>query len=280
MFNELIETEPKGADIKNRKAYFIVSSLVLGTTLFVSLIVSLFAVDLNLGMGDMDMLELVAPVEDVAEQKLPEPDELKKPKIESGGPAKMSSRQVVMARLDESPREIPTAVSTVQPTAKARPIGDFKLGKYDDGEVGGGSGRGDGTGSGEGTGLGEATVAAVVEAADEPPPPPPVKKETPVKEKPVVKSMGVVNGFATSLPKPSIPVAAKIAKAAGTVSIQVLIDENGNVVSATAVSGNELLRASSVIAARSARFTPTMLSGSPVKVSGIINYHFASLSAD
>ena len=92
--------------------------------------------------------------------------------------------------------------------------------------------------------------------------------------------MGVVNGFATSLPKPAIPAAAKIANAAGTVSVQVLIDENGNVISANAVSGNELLRASSVVAARNARFVPTKLSGTPVKVSGIINYHFSSLSAD
>lgn len=59
-------------------------------------------------------------------------------------------------------------------------------------------------------------------------------------------------------------------------TVQVLIDERGNVVSATAVSGHPLLRAAAVSAARSARFSPTMLSGQPVKVSGVITYNFVA----
>jgi protein TonB len=54
----------------------------------------------------------------------------------------------------------------------------------------------------------------------------------------------------------------------------VLIDENGSVVSASAVSGHPLLRAAAVQAARGARFSPTKLSGQPVKVSGVITYNF------
>ena len=226
------------------------------------MIFSLFAVDLNLGMGELDMLELIAPVEITEREKLPEP-ELAPKTPKAGGPSATASR------------EVPTAVSTAQNNLKTR-LDNFKIGKFDTEQVGGnGSGRGDGTGDGTGLGEGDGTVAAVDEADV---PPPPAKKVAP--EKPVIKSMGVVNGFATSLPKPAIPAAAKVAKAAGTVSVQVLIDENGNVVSANAVSGNELLRASSVVAARNARFEPTKLSGKPVKVSGVINYHFASLSAD
>lgn len=87
-------------------------------------------------------------------------------------------------------------------------------------------------------------------------------------------SGGVLNGKATSLPKPVYPPAARAVKATGAVSIQVLIDENGNVVSANAVSGHPLLRAAAEAAAREAKFIPTLLAGQPVKVSGIIVYNF------
>ena len=69
---------------------------------------------------------------------------------------------------------------------------------------------------------------------------------------------------------------AKAAKASGTVVVQVLVDENGNVVDAHAVSGHPLLQAASVSAARSAKFSPTKLSGEPVKVIGVITYKFVA----
>jgi TonB family protein len=87
-------------------------------------------------------------------------------------------------------------------------------------------------------------------------------------------SGGVLNGKAISLPKPPYPAAASAVQASGAVSVQVLIDTEGNVESATAVSGHPLLRAAAVQAARNAKFSPTMLMGQPVKVSGIITYNF------
>jgi TonB family protein len=87
-------------------------------------------------------------------------------------------------------------------------------------------------------------------------------------------SGGVLNGKATSLPKPAYPPAAKAVNAAGAVNVQVSVDEKGNVTSANAVSGHPLLRASAVQAAREAKFSPTMLGGKPVKVTGVIVYNF------
>jgi periplasmic protein TonB len=87
-------------------------------------------------------------------------------------------------------------------------------------------------------------------------------------------SAGVLNGKATSLPKPAYPPAAKAAKASGVVLVQVLVDETGKVTSATAASGHPLLRQSAVQAAYEARFTPMTLSGKPVKMSGTISYNF------
>ncbi|MGA9994356.1 MAG: energy transducer TonB, partial [Pyrinomonadaceae bacterium] len=86
----------------------------------------------------------------------------------------------------------------------------------------------------------------------------------------------VLNGKAISLPKPPYPSIARAAHASGTVTVQVTIDENGNVISARAVSGHPLLQAAAVSAARGARFSPTKLSGQPVKVTGVITYNFVA----
>ena len=88
-------------------------------------------------------------------------------------------------------------------------------------------------------------------------------------------SGGVLNEKAISLPQPTYPAAARAVRATGAVSVQVLVDEGGNVVFATALSGHPLLRAAAVSAARQARFAPTKLSGKPVKVSGVLTYNFS-----
>jgi protein TonB len=58
--------------------------------------------------------------------------------------------------------------------------------------------------------------------------------------------------------------------------VQVIIDEQGNVISAHAVEGHPLLQAVSVAAARQAKFSPTLLEGEPVKVTGVIKYNFVA----
>jgi TonB family protein len=123
-------------------------------------------------------------------------------------------------------------------------------------------------------------VSAGMIRAQDPPPPPdykgPVSKTPAGPAVPRQISGGVLNGKATSLPKPSYPPAARAVGASGAVSVQVLIDENGDVISAAAVSGHPLLRAAAVEAARGAKFAPTQLNGSPVKVSGVITYNFVA----
>ncbi len=88
-------------------------------------------------------------------------------------------------------------------------------------------------------------------------------------------SGGVLNGKAVNLVKPAYPAAAKAVRAQGAVNVQITIDESGNVISAAAVSGHPLLRAAAVSAARQSTFSPTMLSGQAVKVTGIIVYNFS-----
>jgi TonB family protein len=85
---------------------------------------------------------------------------------------------------------------------------------------------------------------------------------------------GILNSKAVSLPKPDYPQAARDARASGTVTVQVLIDESGNVIKATAVSGHPLLQAAAVEAARQAKFSPTFLSGQRVRLTGVLAYNF------
>ena len=95
--------------------------------------------------------------------------------------------------------------------------------------------------------------------------------------KPILKpvSGGVLNGTAVLLPPPTYPDAAKRMRVQGMVTVDVILDETGKVVAANATSGPTVLRDAAVQAALKARFSPTKLSGQPVKVSGVINYKFA-----
>jgi TonB family protein len=130
-----------------------------------------------------------------------------------------------------------------------------------------------------GSKVSENKKAPVTAGRVETAPSPPVAKATPPKAPLTPKapiSGGVLNGKAISLPKPAYPPIAKAAKASGTVVVQVVVDERGNVISAHAVSGNPLLQTAAVEAARGAKFSPTKLSGQPVKMTGIIRYNFVA----
>lgn len=85
---------------------------------------------------------------------------------------------------------------------------------------------------------------------------------------------GVLNGKAIDFPRPTYPANAKAKHVSGLVKVQILIDETGNVISASVISGPPLLRRAALEAARGTRFAPTLFAGKPVKVSGILQYNF------
>lgn len=98
--------------------------------------------------------------------------------------------------------------------------------------------------------------------------------DTPQSLPPKTISGGVLNGKATTKPQPAYPALALAARAQGTVTVQVTVDEEGYIIEAKAVSGHPLLHQAAVQAARQARFAPTLLEGKPVKVMGVITYNF------
>ena len=100
------------------------------------------------------------------------------------------------------------------------------------------------------------------------------RSSTKKKPKPIIISCGVCNQKAIFLPKPEYPAVGTFVNATGKVEVLILIDEEGNVSSAKAVSGNPLLRAASEKAARKAKFEPFFLGKTHVKVRGTVIYNF------
>lgn len=276
MLDQLVESRSGAGDNTRRGGFILVTMVAVFAIAFGGLLYSLFAKELGMGGEDLELSTLVAPVP-VPEEAPPPPEPEQKPEQKQQPAEKqeavLPTRAVNMARTDEP--IAPDTISTAQNTQKARPQGVFQVTGKDTEGVAASSGVTRGTGSGGGTQVVTAATPQVID--DEPPPP--VKTPTPKPTPPPVPktvSGGVVNGKAVNLVKPPYPPAARAVRASGTVNVQVTIDESGNVISASAVSGHPLLKQAAESAARSSKFSPTTLSGQKVKVTGVIVYNFAA----
>lgn len=88
------------------------------------------------------------------------------------------------------------------------------------------------------------------------------------------KAGSVLQGSATKRVAPVYPPLAKAARIAGSVVVEVTVDEEGNVISARVISGHPLLKDAAVAAARRWTFSPTTLESVAVKVIGTITFNF------
>jgi TonB family protein len=261
MFDRLIESDT--ADLKPRRRYFIVSSVVVGALFVSAVIFSIYAAEIGLGNDSFDVSMLAPP-------EAPTPDTQKdpEPKPQSSDQAKTDrpTRIVNQMRVDEISNSIPP-VSVVPNAFRSRPPRDFEIAPREtDGPPNVGP-YADVPKSGDPSGVSlnrEQNVRTTDESETGPPPPPPAR----------TRSIGVVNGIATFLPKPPYPAVAISTGIQGKVDVQVTIDETGKVISAKAASGHPFLRGPAEQAAWKARFTPTLLSKVPVKVTGVIVYNF------
>lgn len=262
MFDNLVESGSHKQDL-SRKGSFLLGTVaiyaVIGTTL---LVIGIMYANADLDRQDLELTTLVAPVPVPQQQNEPEKQQEAKPQNKEQN---VDVRKELIADVSESrvaPKEISAKASDIPPVRRGvtTVIGNES------------SNAAAPVAAGPGTGLGTApTGPTKIDVGDAPPPPEP--KPTPPRA-PI--SGGVLNGKAISLPKPAYPPIARQAHASGTVVVQVTIDENGGVISARAVSGHPLLQAVAVAAARGARFSPTKLSGQPVKVTGVITYNFVA----
>jgi protein TonB len=263
MLDQLVESKSNTRENTRRTEFLFITLVVMVSSLLTGWTYSLFAKDYGMGGDDLSLTTLVAPVPVPDEEPPPKPE--KQPEKQPDVDVRKDLVQNIMA----SPK-IPDKISVERnPVKEMRLDRITKLGASDSdtgAQVRPENARVTDTGGTAGLSTGGGTETTGDAGAPPPPPPP--------KAPPKTVSGGVLNGKATSLPKPAYPAAAKAVQAGGSVSVQVLIDESGHVVSASAVSGHPLLRAAAVAAARSARFSPTLLSGQAVKVSGVITYNF------
>lgn len=89
-------------------------------------------------------------------------------------------------------------------------------------------------------------------------------------------SGGVLNGKAIELPKPVYSPEAKANRVSGTITVKVEVDEKGDVTSAKVIAGLPFFSREEVEkTALAAKFSPLILGGKAVKVSGLILYRFA-----
>jgi protein TonB len=259
MFDNLVESGSHKQDL-SRKGSFLLGTVAIYALVGISLLVAgILYAPAYLDAQDLELTTLVAPVPVPQQQNEPEKQQEAKPQNKDQN---VDVRKELIADVTESrvaPKEISAKASDIPPVRR----GVTTVLGNESSNAAVPINAGPGTGSGIGTGPTKVNIEG------EPPPPPPAPPRAPI-------SGGVLNGKAISLPKPNYPPIARQAHASGTVVVQVTIDENGSVISAHAVSGHPLLQAVAVAAARGARFSPTKLSGQPVKVTGVITYNFVA----
>jgi protein TonB len=277
MLDQLVESKNTTGENARRGGFLITTLIVVVAVFLGGLLYSLFAKDYGMGGGDLELSTLVAPVPVPAEEPPPPEPEPDKPQPKEKAAPNVDTRTEIIQRMDQTPVKPPDTTSTVQNTVKPPREGiATRIGQTNNDALNAApstyTGRGNTQGTGITGGTGDAPTGSL-EGIDEPPPPP-TPKPTPKPEPPKKVSLGVINGKASRLVQPAYPAAAKAVRASGSVNVSVSIDVNGNVTSANAVSGHPLLRQAAETAARQSKFTPTILSGQAVPVTGIIVYNF------
>ena len=108
----------------------------------------------------------------------------------------------------------------------------------------------------------------------DPPVPPSTEEESSTPTNLVRKTTRELERAVKKCVKPGYPPMAKVARIGGEVKVEIVVDEEGNVVSARAVSGHPLLKDAAVQAANRWKFEPFIMNGNPSKVGGTIKLTF------
>lgn len=273
MFSNLIESGSHTADLKRKGRFFLASMAFYGLLLVVTGVGSIYAYNARLDYNPD--YELVSIMRFPPAAAAPEQVRREEPRA-AAAPARSDQIATRTEISVQTPYHGDRIASRGTPEINPRQnvvIADFNSNPAVPGGPLGPPNFGTSRGTGNETGP------AVREAGEPPPPPPaappPTPQPTPRKpEGPVRLTSTIISSKAIDKPAPPYPPIAKSAGIHGTVAVQVVIDEQGRVISAKATSGHPLLMNAAVQAAYRARFTPTVLGGNPVKVTGSIAYNF------
>jgi protein TonB len=259
MFNNLIESSSHAQEYKRRGSFLLFTGVTYVVLFVIAAVGSIYAYDAHLEKQnlELDVLTWVPPAPPEAAPEVVR-NTVRPAADNTTTPVRSTRTELIDSTLNPNnpPREIGTIASNVPPARPDSVIGTLNA----DPPTPPGTVRGTPGGTGD---------KPVIDLPDPPPAPTPA----PVVPK-VLKVSRVLNSQAISLPQPTYPQIAKSIRVQGTVIVQVLIDEKGNVVSAKATSGHPLLIPEAQKAAMRARFSPTLLGEQAVKVQGVITYNF------
>jgi len=267
MFSNLIESGSHAADLKRKGRFFLGTIVFYGLLLVATGVGSIYAYNARLDeSNDLEVLALMYF-----------------PPAASSEPERRETRTAAsQSRINEltSRREISVQTpyhdnQVASITTREVPAGvPVVVGMIDhNAAIPGGTVVGPNLPGGTVVGV---EAGPVVSETDTPPPPHIIPTPVPPQKPtgPITLPSYVLSGKAISKPAPPYPIIARQGHIQGPVAVQIVIDEQGRVISARATSGNPLLQSAAVQAAYQARFTPTLLGGQPVKVTGSITYNF------
>jgi len=266
MFTNLIESNSHKREFKRRSSFFVATVAAYALVLTAAGIAGILTYDARVDAQNMDLLleSWIPPVKPPHEPEGPRPARPARPNARPNAP--VDPRIQVAERTQPTapatnPEKIPDDIGTkgsdappvtgpvVQSTRNADPP------------------TSPGDKNSCATCTGESTGPAVL--------PQPTPEPTAMKPAgPQRVASVVLVGKAVSLPQPPYPIFAKQIRAQGPVNVQIVVGENGSVISAHAVSGSPALTNAAEDAAKRARFTPTILNGVPVRIQGVITYNF------
>lgn len=264
MFQNLIESQSHRKEFKRRSSFFLFTVAAYAVILFGAGIGSIYAYDAQLEAqaSTLEIIDWVPPVTNAPPKPVIDRPQTVRRSTPSNAPvdptAHVQERTAAQSSTSD-PSKIPDKIGTTG--FQVPPITDpnFVI-----------STRNVNLGIAEPRGCATCdSTQQTVTITEKPPEPPAVKQPTTLR----VPST-ILSGKAESLPQPPYPTIAKQAHVQGPVSIQILVSEEGKVLSAQAVSGNAMLITAAKEAAMRARFSPTMLNGQPVKIQGVITYNF------
>jgi TonB family protein len=266
MFTNLIESDSHRKEFKRRSSFFLATVVAYALILSAVGVASIYAYDAHLEAQDTDILiSWVPPVTPVAPAAQPHTTQAPRRTAPSNAPVDQNARvpmRTVAIAPTSNPIQVPDKIGTQAGTVPPITTG-FVLGNKN---------------------VDPPTVtlnnsvcatcngpAQTVRVEEDKTPPVPVVIKPPTTQR--VTSI-VLTSKAISLPQPQYPQMAKQIHLQGSVTVQILVDEQGRVVSAQTMSGHPLFLAAAKEAALRARFTATTLGGQPVKVQGVITYNF------
>lgn len=273
MFNHLVESETHAADLKRRGSFVFGTMLVYALLFAAAAVASIYAYEAQVDRQNLELTSLVTMVP-LAPAAPPRP--MQHPDGPQPHPSTNNAQVPVRTMSQtsvEDMRRVPTGVATtgnnVPPMLPGSRIGPVNIDPGGDGSAPFSNGGPGSTGTGIGPTGGRNEILK-----DEPPEPSKVTSQPPKQRPNIVRSLGVIESKVISKAVPPYPELAKRMGISGTVTVQILLDEQGHVISARATDGHPLLRPAAERAAYQTKFSPTLLSNQPVKVSGVITFSF------